>query len=33
VHQAVAQLEAWAGPIDAALATRVMADAFGPQPA
>jgi shikimate dehydrogenase len=33
VHQAVAQLEAWAGPIDRALATRVMADAFGPQPA
>jgi len=33
VHQAVAQLEAWAGPIDVALATRVMSDAFGPQPA
>jgi shikimate dehydrogenase len=33
VHQAVAQLEAWAGPIDGALAARVMADAFGPQPA
>ncbi len=33
VHQAVAQLAAWAGPIDGALATRVMADAFGPQPA
>jgi shikimate dehydrogenase len=33
VHQAVAQLEAWAGPVDVALATRVMADAFGPQPA
>jgi shikimate dehydrogenase len=33
VHQAVAQLEAWTGPIDVALATRVMADAFGPQPA
>jgi shikimate dehydrogenase len=33
VHQAVAQLEAWAGPVDAALATRVMAEAFGPQPA
>ena len=33
VHQAVAQLEAWAGPIDRALATRVMAEAFGPQPA
>jgi shikimate dehydrogenase len=33
VHQAVAQLEAWVGPIDRALAARVMADAFGPQPA
>jgi shikimate dehydrogenase len=33
VHQAVAQLEAWAGPIDRALAARVMAEAFGPQPA
>lgn len=33
VHQAVAQLEGWAGPIDGALATRVMAEAFGPQPA
>ncbi len=33
VHQAVAQLEAWAGPIDGALAARVMANAFGPQPA
>jgi shikimate dehydrogenase len=33
VHQAVAQLEAWAGPIDEALATRVMAEAFGSQPA
>lgn len=33
VHQAVAQLEAWAGPIDRALATRVMAEAFGPHPA
>jgi shikimate dehydrogenase len=33
VHQAVAQLEAWASPIDRALATRVMADAFEPQPA
>jgi shikimate dehydrogenase len=33
VHQAVAQLEAWAGPIDGTLATRVMAEAFGPQPA
>jgi shikimate dehydrogenase len=33
VHQAVAQLEAWAGSIDGALATRVMAEAFGPQPA
>jgi shikimate dehydrogenase len=33
VHQAVAQLEAWAGSIDGTLATRVMADAFGSQPA
>jgi shikimate dehydrogenase len=33
VHQAVAQIEAWAGQIDRALAARVMADAFGPQPA
>jgi shikimate dehydrogenase len=33
VHQAVAQLETWAGSIDGALATRVMADAFGRQPA
>jgi shikimate dehydrogenase len=33
VHQAVAQLEAWAGPIDRALTARVMAEAFGPQPA
>jgi shikimate dehydrogenase len=33
VHQAVAQLEAWAGPIDRALVARVMAEAFGPQPA
>jgi shikimate dehydrogenase len=33
VHQAVAQLEAWAGSIDSALATRIMAEAFGPQPA
>jgi len=33
VHQAVAQLEAWAGRIDRALAARVMAEAFGPQPA
>jgi shikimate dehydrogenase len=33
VHQAVAQLEAWAGAIDANLAARVMYDAFGPQPA
>jgi shikimate dehydrogenase len=33
VHQAVAQLEAWAGAIDAAVATRAMAEAFGPQPA
>lgn len=29
VHQAVAQLEAWASPVDAERATRVMADAFG----
>jgi shikimate dehydrogenase len=33
VHQAVAQLEAWVGPIDRSKAVRVMADAFGPQPA
>lgn len=33
VHQAVAQLESWAGVIDHELAIRVMADAFGPQPA
>ena len=33
VHQAVAQLEAWVGPIDRAQAARVMAEAFGPQPA
>jgi shikimate dehydrogenase len=33
VHQAVAQLETWAGKIDAEVATRAMADAFGPQPA
>lgn len=33
IHQAVAQLEAWAGPIDTELAARVMADAFAPQPA
>jgi shikimate dehydrogenase len=33
VHQAVAQLEAWAGKIDRERASRVMADAFGPQPA
>lgn len=33
VHQAVAQIEAWAGSIDGELAARVMADAFGPQPA
>ena len=33
VHQAVAQLEAWAGAIDVELATRAMANAFGPQPA
>lgn len=33
VHQAVAQLEAWAGPIDRAVAERVMGEAFGPQPA
>jgi shikimate dehydrogenase len=31
VHQAVAQLEAWAGAIDTDVATRAMADAFGPQ--
>ena len=30
VHQAVAQLEAWAGPLDAARAAEVMAKAFGP---
>ena len=33
IHQAVAQLEAWAGPIDAELVASVMANAFGPQPA
>ena len=33
VHQAVAQLEAWAGAIDAEVAARAMAQAFGPQPA
>lgn len=33
VHQAVAQLEAWAGPIDRTIAERVMGEAFGPQPA
>ena len=33
VHQAVAQLEAWAGAIDAGVAARAMAEAFGPQPA
>jgi shikimate 5-dehydrogenase len=33
VHQAIAQIEAWAGPIDRVLAARVMAEAFGPQPA
>jgi len=32
VHQAVAQLEAWAGPVDAARATLVMSEAFGPEP-
>jgi shikimate dehydrogenase len=32
VHQAVAQLEAWAGPIDRERAIAVMAEAFGPQP-
>ena len=30
VHQAVAQLAAWAGPIDSERATRAMASAFGP---
>lgn len=29
VHQAVAQLEAWAGPVDAARAAEVMNEAFG----
>jgi shikimate dehydrogenase len=33
VHQAVAQLESWAGAIDRERVARVMADAFGPQPA
>jgi shikimate dehydrogenase len=33
VHQAVAQLEAWAGAIDVGVATRAMTEAFGPQPA
>jgi shikimate dehydrogenase len=33
IHQAVAQLEAWAGPIDMKLAANVMANAFEPQPA
>jgi shikimate dehydrogenase len=33
VHQGVAQIEAWAGAIDEGVATRAMADAFGPQPA
>jgi shikimate dehydrogenase len=33
VYQAVAQIEAWAGAIDAERATRAMAEAFGPQPA
>jgi shikimate dehydrogenase len=33
VHQAVAQLEAWAGHIDRKVAERVMGEAFGPQPA
>ncbi len=32
VHQAVAQLEAWAGPVDRARAAEVMARAFGPPP-
>jgi shikimate dehydrogenase len=31
VHQAVAQLEAWAGAIDASRAAEVMAEAFGPR--
>ncbi len=31
VHQAVAQLEAWAGAIDAEKAAEVMAEAFGPR--
>ena len=33
VHQAVAQLEAWAGEVDAEMAARAMTEAFGPQPA
>jgi shikimate dehydrogenase len=33
VHQAVAQLESWAGAVDRARAARVMAEAFGAQPA
>jgi shikimate dehydrogenase len=32
VHQAVAQLEAWAGPVDAKRAAEAMAQAFGPPP-